>query len=285
MQNSTPLWPDTWCRDMPQSKLRVVHFCLCKVHYPIRFGSQTDLDPIVSCSALHCTSTLAMFAFASPALLTRPAPTRFGIHNHTRPKRARARFVMTKRVLVAVGDGSEEIETSTAVDVLRRAGANLTLASVGASKSCKLSRGMVYEADTLMSESASGAWDAVVVPGGMPGAKNCAESEPLVSALRRTADEGGVVAAICAAPAVVLAPLGLLNGKRATCYPAPPFEKAMPDRIDEGVVVDGTLVTATGPGTALPWALKIVEVLYGEKAAGDVASAMLVELPQAVGSS
>lgn len=215
-------------------------------------------------------------AFATPL---RP----LALHSARRPRvsASRPRFAMVttsaaKRVLVAIGEGSEEIEASTAVDVLRRAGADVTLASVHDTKRVTLSRGMVFEADALVADVADSNWDAVVAPGGMPGATNLSESKPLTELLKRTAGEGGVIAAICAAPAVVLAKHGLLKGKRATCYPARPFVEVMPPRVDEDVVVDGNFVTGTGPATALPWALKVVEVLYSDAAlAQKVGSEML----------
>lgn len=181
-----------------------------------------------------------------------------------------------KRVLVAVGDGSEEIETSTAVDVLRRAGADLTLASVMPSKSCKLSRGMTYEADTTFPLMGDSNFDAVVLPGGMPGAENLRDCAALKELVKST---DGIVAAICAAPAVVLATHGMLADKKATGYPADVFKKAIPNYIEgEDVVVDGKVITGTGPGTALKWALKIVEVLYEDKALADkLAAEMLVK--------
>ena len=182
----------------------------------------------------------------------------------------------SKRVLIAVGDGSEEIETSAAVDVLRRAGATVTLASVGDSKRCVLSRGMVFEADTTMADAAD-TYDAVLCPGGMPGAENLRDCAELKTLLHRTRDDGGVIGAICAAPAVVLAAHGLLDNKKATCYPADIFSADIPTRVDDDVVVDGNIVTGTGPGTALKWALKVVEVLYNDKKLAEkVGSEMLV---------
>lgn len=184
-----------------------------------------------------------------------------------------------KRVLVPIGTGSEEIEAATAVDVLRRAGADVVVASAMSDKSVTMSRGLIYQADTLMSD-ATGPFDAVAVPGGMPGAENLRDCEPLTQILRDTRAAGGVVAAICAAPAVVLAGHGLLDGVKATCYPAPPFKKLLPTAEEEDVVVDGKTrtVTGTGPGTALPWALKVVEVLYDDPALAEkLAEEMLVK--------
>lgn len=184
----------------------------------------------------------------------------------------------SKRVLIGIGDGSEEIEASTAIDVLRRAGADVTVASVQSSKRVTMSRGMVCEADAMVTELGDGDWHAVIAPGGMPGASNLSDSQPFIQLIKQTAQQGGVIAAICAAPAVVLAKHGLIDGKRATCYPAPPFEKLMPARVDRDVVVDGTLVTGTGPAAALSWSLKIVEVLYADAVlAKKIGDAMLVK--------
>jgi len=110
----------------------------------------------------------------------------------------------------------------------------------------------------------------------MPGAENLRDCEPLKELLKST---DGIVAAICAAPAVVLASHGMLDDTKATGYPADVFKKAIPHYVDdEDVVVDGKIITGTGPGTALQWALKIVEVLYEDKVLAEkLAAEMLVK--------
>lgn len=179
-----------------------------------------------------------------------------------------------RRVLVPIGNGSEEIETSCVVDTLRRAGADVTLASVEPTTSVTMSRGMIFQADTTIS-SLSPPFDAVALPGGMPGAQRLADSADLAMLVAAAQEGGGVVAGICAAPAVVLAGQGVLDGKKATCYPAPAFRDKVPDVGEGDVVTDGRLVTATGPGTALKWSLELVEVLYGKELADKLSKEML----------
>jgi len=144
------------------------------------------------------------------------------------------------------------------------------------------SRGVRLVADALLADVASRDYDAVALPGGMPGAEHLRDCEPLRDLLLRQQARGGVIAAICAAPAVVLHAHGITAGRTATCYPAEGFRKALgeaaavaPD--ERRVVVDGSLVTSQGPGTALEMALKLVEVLRGPEVAAGVGGAMLVQ--------
>lgn len=181
----------------------------------------------------------------------------------------------TKRILVPIGNGSEEIETSCAVDTFRRCGAEVILASVEENLTVKMSRGMKFVADASIKEM-EGPFDAVALPGGMPGAERLRDSAPLISLLKRTKQDGNVIAAVCASPAVVFAEHGLLDDVRATCYPHPGFRGKV-NKIDDGdVVIDGNTITGTGPGTALKWALAIVEALYGKEKADSLAEQMLV---------
>jgi 4-methyl-5(b-hydroxyethyl)-thiazole monophosphate biosynthesis len=131
-------------------------------------------------------------------------------------------------------------------------------------------------ADRTIDEVAGTTFDLVVLPGGMPGAEHLRDSPELVEILRRQRAEGRPYAAICAAPAVALAPHGLLDGRRATCHPA--FEDRLPDReaAASRVVVDGPLATSRGPGTALEFALELVALLFGREKAEAVAAPMIV---------
>ncbi len=177
--------------------------------------------------------------------------------------------------LVLVADGSEEIEAVTPGDVLVRAGVGVTCAGVGGT-ALRGSRGLPLGADVEVGAVAGRLFDAVVLPGGAAGAERLAASEEVSRIVRAHRDAGRVIAAICAAPAVVLAPLGVLDGKRATCYPG--FEAQFPAgvRHEPGdVVVDGTLITSRGPGTALAFSLELAAVLAGRETADRVRSAML----------
>lgn len=181
-----------------------------------------------------------------------------------------------KRVLVPVADGSEEIESVTIIDTLVRAGAVVTVASVGDSLQVTCSRGVKITADCKIHECEEHDWDAVVCPGGMPGATNLKDNTTLESLLWKQNADGRIVAAICAAPAVVLASHGLLDGHKATCYPASAFQAKIPQLIDEKVVVDGNIITSQGPATSMAFSLQLVESLFGTAKAQEVGGAMLV---------
>lgn len=182
---------------------------------------------------------------------------------------------MIKKVLVPIGDGTEEIEAVAIIDVLRRAGAEVTVASVDRLQ-VTASRGVRLVADRLISDCREEPYDLVALPGGMPGAEHLRDSGELEEILKRHAGEGRWYAAICASPAVVLEHHGLLRGHRATCHPN--FVDRLPnlDAIESRVVVDGRCITSRAPGTAIEFALKLVEVLYGEEKAKEVATPMVV---------
>lgn len=211
------------------------------------------------------------FFIPSPILIRHPRlPSRI----NTRPHMT---AMAPRRVLVTIGTGSEEIETAAAVDTLRRAGADVTLASVEPSLDVIMSRGMQYKADILIAE-ATPPYDAIALPGGMPGAERLRDSEKLTALLKDATSCGRIVAAVCASPAVVLASHGLLDGVEATCYPAEGFVKKIVKKAEADVIIgkDGTFITGTGPGTSIKWALAIVEALYGKEKADKIASDMLV---------
>lgn len=113
----------------------------------------------------------------------------------------------------------------------------------------------------------------------LAGAKNLANSDAVARIVKRQAASTKPVAAVCASPAVVLEPLGVLVGKAATCYPSPQFIEALGDKAAPGdVVVDGNVITSRGPGTSLKFALSCVAKLYGEEKCAELAKQMLVEL-------
>lgn len=179
------------------------------------------------------------------------------------------------RALVLLAEGFEEIEAVTPIDVLRRAGVEVTSVGVGGRRVTG-ARGVVLEADCTL-EEAPREVDLVVLPGGMPGAENLARSAGVKALVEEVRRQGKRVAAICAAPAVALAPMGLLAGRRATCYPG--FEQRFPPQVSasqEPVVVDEWLVTSRGPGTALEFSLALVEQLVGPAQAQALRGKMLV---------
>lgn len=172
------------------------------------------------------------------------------------------------------------------MDVLRRAGVEVIVASVEFNRlEIQASRGVSITADIdIDSFVTTGNYvDAIAVPGGMPGAERLRASEPLSSLLVAHASRGGLYAAICAAPAVVLEPLGLLNGKKCTCHPA--FINVLKENenldVDEGkvsFVSEGQCITSRGPGTAFSFALKIVSTLCGIEKAKEVAGPMCLPI-------
>jgi 4-methyl-5(b-hydroxyethyl)-thiazole monophosphate biosynthesis len=180
--------------------------------------------------------------------------------------------MMSKKVLVAIADGIEELEAVTIIDVLRRAKADVTVVSVGLKK-VAASRGVKLEADALISDCADNLYDLIVLPGGMPGAENLRDSKELTTLLKAQAQSPRYYAAICASPAVVLQHHGLLLNKKATCYPSMLAE--LENSIDEKVIVDGNCITSQGPGTALQFALKLVELLFGKEKSDEIAKATL----------
>jgi len=182
---------------------------------------------------------------------------------------------MPKNALIFLAEGFEEIEAVTCMDILRRAGIQVTVAGLNAGP-LSGSRGICITPDcdiSLITEE----YDAYVLPGGGPGAANLARSSQVKLLLQSAAQQNKIIAAICAAPAVVLAPLGLLKDKLATCYPQ--MEKEFPSDakfIPKPVVVDHNLITSRGPATAMEFALTIVEQLAGENVRRQVAQAILM---------
>ncbi len=180
---------------------------------------------------------------------------------------------MSKKVLVPIADGSEEIEAATMIDVLRRAGAEVTAASV-AGMQITASRGMKLAADAVIGDCVGIDYDLIALPGGMPGAEHLRDCQPLIEMLKAQAAGGKLYAAICATPAVALVPHGLLAGKKATCYPS--LQNQLDKASKERVVVDGNCITSQGPGTAMEFAVELVRALYGDAKAKEVADPLLM---------
>ena len=166
-----------------------------------------------------------------------------------------------KKIAVIFANGTEEIEALTPVDVLRRAGVEVEIVSVSG-KTPVGSHNIQIVTDKLVGEVDFSSYDGIVIPGGMPGAINIANDDAVVDALEEMISDNKLVASICASPAVVLAKHDLLNGKKATCYPAPEFIKALGHSYTGlDVEVDGNLVTANGPKSAMKFALQICDYL------------------------
>ncbi|HEX3007630.1 MAG TPA: DJ-1 family glyoxalase III [Bacteroidales bacterium] len=181
-----------------------------------------------------------------------------------------------KKVFVHFADGFEEIEALAPVDILRRAGCEVTMVSVMGRKEVTSSRGVKVIADKLFEEVNYSGADMLVLPGGMPGSKHLDEHAGLKEKLKEANQQGKLIGAICAAP-MVLGHLGLLKGKRATCYPG--NESALEGAIlsSKGVEKDGTIITAKGAGVSVKFGLTLVEVLVGAEKANEVKEKMMVE--------
>ena len=185
-------------------------------------------------------------------------------------------------VLEFLADGFEEIEALAPVDILRRAGVEVNTVAVGKLLTKKVagSHGIEVEADITMSEAKkfwdSGDVEMIVLPGGMPGAKNLDEDKDVDAIVRAAAESGKIIAAICAAP-MIPGKRGLLSGKRAVCYPG--FEQYLEGAVLTGgrVEADGNYVTGCGMGAALEFSLALTRLLKGDEAADKLFAAVLAK--------
>ena len=179
------------------------------------------------------------------------------------------------RVLVPLAQGCEELEAVTIIDLLRRAGIEVTSAGLGV-RNVTASRGVTLIPDTDLESALKSDYDMIVLPGGLPGADHLDNDERIRSILKKMADDNKYTAAICAAPKV-LANAGLLAGKTATGYPGLLDKLGLSDTTlsNEAVVRDGKVVTSRGPGTAIDFALELIEVLSGEEKRNEVETALV----------
>lgn len=179
------------------------------------------------------------------------------------------------RVLIPLAEGFEEIEAITLIDLLRRAGIEVVSAGLTAGP-VRASRGTVVVPDSTLDAVAAEGFDLVVLPGGLPGADHLDRDPRISPLLRRILDSGGYAAAICAAPRV-LANAGLLDGKQATAYPGVLSAEAYPriSLLTAPVVTDGRVITSRGPGTAMDFALQLIETLAGKDRRLEVEAALV----------
>jgi len=167
-----------------------------------------------------------------------------------------------KTALVLFADGSEELETVTVVNILRRAGVIVTLAGL-TDGALRGSRGVTIVPDTTLDAVLHDSFDMIVLPGGQPGTRHLKADARVIRLLQQMAQQGKYLAAICAAPSV-LAAAGLLEGKRATCYPASLNDFPNVQLQTTALVEDGHIITSRGPGTSMDFALTLVECLSGK---------------------
>ena len=180
-----------------------------------------------------------------------------------------------KKVYVFLADGFEDIEALIPVDVLRRGGVEVvTVSTVEDSQIATSAHGVQVVADAMIDECTFDDADLLLLPGGMPGASNLYECDAVRQALLNQHRQQKRIAAICAAPAVVLAQTGVLDGRRATCYPG--FEQLLTkaEYTADLVTVDGHVTTAEGPAAALPFAYELLSQLVDAETSRQVAEGM-----------
>ena len=167
------------------------------------------------------------------------------------------------RALVMLANGFEETEAVTTIDLLRRAGIEVVVAALAGDRA-RGSHGIELHADATLDDVLDASYDAVVLPGGQPGATHLAADARVLERLRNQAGEGRLLAAICAAPSV-LAAAGVLSGRRVTAFPGALAPDAAPrlELTGDAVVRDGNVITSRGPGTAIDFALALVDALEG----------------------
>ncbi|WP_303024482.1 DJ-1 family glyoxalase III [Duncaniella muris] len=182
-----------------------------------------------------------------------------------------------KKTYLFLADGFEEVEALATVDLLRRAGVEVETVSINKTLAVRGAHGIEVAADTMLADCETEA-RMLICPGGMPGASNLAANARVCELLSAQHERRGKIAAICAAPAVVLAPLGIIDGYDATCYPG--FEEGLAAggarHRNQRVVVDRDVITANGPSSAIPFALSIIEALDSQAKADEVAAGLLL---------
>ncbi len=184
---------------------------------------------------------------------------------------------MTTKILVPIADGIEMIEALSIVDVFRRAGATVDIASVH-ELIITSSHNVKIHADKLIDDCKDENYDLIAVPGGIPGAEHLKNSATLIEILKKQNEADKLYGAICASPAVVLKEHGLLDGKKATCHPLF-FDKLNSDQSSEmKVVFDKNCVTSRGAGTSVQFALELLGILMGDEKKQEVANGMVVTL-------
>ena len=180
------------------------------------------------------------------------------------------------KVLIPLADGFEEIEFSTIVDILRRAEIDVTVAGLkeGAIEGA---HGVKAIPDTTIDKTNASDFDVIVLPGGYPGYEKLGEDRRVLKLVQEMQAEDKIVAAICGAPSV-LSKAGILKGRTATIYPSVKDMLIDTQYVDARVVVDGKIITSQGPGTAMEFSLKLVELLAGKNKMVEISQEVLARL-------
>ncbi|KAH8740033.1 hypothetical protein FG386_000860 [Cryptosporidium ryanae] len=184
---------------------------------------------------------------------------------------------MSKKILVAVANGFEEIEFISPVDILRRAGLDVVIGVSGDSLEVVGTNGVSIKGDIFISQL-SAEFDAIICPGGMNCANTLGTDKHLLKLLKDTKEKGKLIAAICASPVLVFEKNGLLNNiEKATCYPSMASELSKPD-LSNDVCVSSNVITSKAPGTSIQFALRIVEALCGASVSHSVAEMIVAKI-------
>ncbi len=184
---------------------------------------------------------------------------------------------MSAKALIVLADGFEDVEAVAAIDVLRRGGGEVVTASLSGRREVRSAHGVTMLADASFADAADEAYDAIVLPGGGEGTQNLKASAELAERLRKQKADGGLLCAICAAPTVLVEAGVLDEGQHVTCYPTCALDL---DRPCAGVpvVADGNVITGQAPGSAVLFALVVLQALTDEKNAAKVARGMVTDV-------
>lgn len=178
-----------------------------------------------------------------------------------------------KKVYLFLADGFETVEALASVDIMRRAGIQVVTVSVMGRKEVLSAHDIVVLADALLANCDFSDADALILPGGGQGTENLSSCEPLRASIALAHDKGCLIAAICAAP-MVLGRMGLLHGRKATCYPGCEAELTGADYTASNVEKDRNIITACGPAASFDFAFAIVEYLCGKETAAALRAQM-----------
>ncbi len=174
-----------------------------------------------------------------------------------------------------LADGFEEVEALAPVDILRRVGCEIKTVSIMPSKTVVGTHGVPVEADIMFDDTDFADADMIVFPGGLPGATNLADHAGVEKLIKKQYADGKRIAAICASPAFVLAKTGVLQGKKATCYPGLEDKLEGATAVSDEVITDGNVTTSRGPATAMAFAIELVRLMAGESKAKEVSGDLL----------
>lgn len=182
--------------------------------------------------------------------------------------------IIMAQACIFLATGYEEVEMLTVVDMLRRAKISIDMVSITDQKEVTSSHNVTITADKTLSEVNFDEAEMLILPGGIPGTPNLRACDPLCEKLKEFAANGKKVAAVCAAP-TVLGELGILAGKKATCYPSFADKLATGDYVKRPVVTDGNVITSRGMGTCIEFAGAIIEALKDKATADAVKEAII----------